>query len=230
MQSNIGKYKVSYFNEQEFHLLKREIFTYDCYYFDSNNPKPLIIDVGSYIGLSILYFKNIYPNSKVIAFEPILESFEKLEENIFINNIQNIELHNSAILDSDGEKEMYLDSTDLKRFSVASFNKDAWNSEVPSKKITTKTEKLSKYLKQDVDLLKLDVEGSEQGILKGVTEYFDNIRNIILEYHPTNNQSIDKIIDLLNKKYDITIFYEGKKIKNKIPKDKLLTIKAIYKY
>jgi FkbM family methyltransferase len=230
MQSKISKYTVTYFNEQEFHSLKREIFTNNSYYFESTNPNPLILDIGAYIGLSIIYFKQLYPNSQIIAFEPNSVAFKILEENIFNNNLKDIELHNTAIHKKDGFKEMYIDNTGMDRYSVASFNKDAWNREVQSDKIEVKIERLHKYLNKDIDLLKLDVEGSEQAILKDIAKYFNRIKNIILEYHPTPNQNIDNILKLLNKKYDIEIFEEGKQINKNIPNDKLLTVKATYKH
>jgi len=229
MQSRISKYTVNYFNEEEFHYLKREIFTNDCYYFDTEMKEPLIIDVGAYIGLSVLYFKKLYPNSKIVAFEPNPLAFETLKENLFLNNIKNVELHQAGILNKDGQKVLYIDNTELERYSVASFNKDAWNSEVVSKKVKVKIEKLSKYLNKDIDMLKLDVEGSEQVILNSIKGHFNNIKNIIFEFHPTPNQDLDKIIDLLSNKYHLEIYYEGKLLKRNIPKDKLLTIKAICK-
>jgi FkbM family methyltransferase len=229
MQSKISKYTINYFNEEEFHYLKREIFTNDCYYFYTNKEQPLIIDVGAYIGLSVLYFKKLYPNSKIVAFEPNPVAFDILKENLFINNITNVELHQSAILNKEGEKELYIDNTDLERYSVASFNQDAWNREVVSKKVRVKTEKLNKYLDKEIDMLKLDVEGSEQVILNDIKSQFSNIKNIIFEYHPTSNQKLDKIIEMLSKEYNLEIYYEGKLLKRNIPKDKLLTIKAIYK-
>jgi FkbM family methyltransferase len=230
MQTKLSKYTIDYFNEQEFHLLKNEIFTNNCYYFETNNPEPVIIDIGAYIGLSILYFKKLYPNSTVIAFEPNPKSFKKLEENIFNNDIKKVDIFNSAIWIKDGYKEMYVDNTNMNRFSVASFNKDGWNKEVKSKKIRVKTEKIDKYISQSVDLLKLDVEGSEQRILKSILPYFNNIKNIIIEYHPTDDQNIEKIIKILDKNYKIIVSEDGKEIKKNIPKNKLLTIKATYKH
>lgn len=229
MQSKISKYTVNYFNEEEFHYLKSEIFTNDCYYFESDNPNPLIIDVGAYVGISVLYFKHIYPNSRIVAFEPNPEAAKLLRENVFINELEDIEIHESAITDSDGEKDIYIDNTGMDRYSVASFKKDAWNGEVKSKKLRVKTAEIGKYLKQEVDLLKLDVEGSEQAILNGIRRYLPNIKNMILEYHPTENQNLKKIIDMLKKKYDIEILYEGKTLKRNIPENKLLTIKATYR-
>jgi FkbM family methyltransferase len=226
MQSKISKYIVNYFNEEEFHTLKREIFTNDSYYFETDNTTPLIIDVGSYIGLSILYFKKFYPDSKIVAFEPNPTAFNMLKENLFINNIKDVEINQVAILNNEGQRDLYIDNTDMDRFSVASFNKDAWNKEVISKKIRVKTEKLDKYLKSEVDMLKLDVEGSEQAILGSIRKYFKNIKNIVFEYHPTENQNLDRILEFMDKSYNIEILYEGKTLKRNIPKDKLLTVNA----
>jgi len=230
MQSKIGKYIVNYFNEEEFHIIKREIFSHNSYYFETTNPAPYIIDVGSYIGISVLYFKNMYPNSEIVCFEPNPLAIDLLKENILVNDITNVDIHQSGIWIEDGIKKMYIDNSDLERFSVGSFNRNCWNGTVPSQEIEVKTEKLTKYIDRTVDLLKLDVEGSEQRILKGIQKYFKNIENIILEYHPTKDQDIKKIIEILQKHYDIEIYEDGKFLKRNIPSDRLITIKATYKH
>jgi FkbM family methyltransferase len=230
MQSKIGKYTVNFFNEQEFHSLKREIFTYDSYYFESEKEQPVILDIGAYIGLSVLYFKQLYPDSRIVAFEPNPIAFEMLKENMFINNIQNVELLNCAIWTNDGKKEIYIDDTDMNRYSVASFRKNCWNGEVRSRKLEVVTKKLGQYIEGSIDMLKLDVEGAEQQILKDIVPNLTDIRNIVIEYHPTPNQNIDRIISLLEKRYEVSIFDEGKEVKRNIPKDKLLTINATYRH
>ena len=48
----------------------KDIFVRRIYHFESHRSDPLIIDCGSNIGLSILYFVSTYPSSRVIAFEP----------------------------------------------------------------------------------------------------------------------------------------------------------------
>ena len=149
---------------------------------------------------------------------------------MLINNLENINLHKSAIWVKNGIKDLYIDKTDLERFSVGSFKKDCWNESVPTQKIEVKTEILDKYIDKPVDLLKLDVEGSEQTILNSIKEYFKNIKHIILEYHPTKDQSINKILNMLSKSYDIQIYDDGKLLKRGFPRDRLLTIKAIYKH
>ncbi|MDD3474874.1 MAG: FkbM family methyltransferase [Candidatus Dojkabacteria bacterium] len=230
MQSKIGKYIVNYFNEEEFHSIRREIFTNNSYYFESDNPTPYIIDIGTYIGISVLYFKDLYPNSKILCFEPNPMAIDLLKENILINNIQNVDIHDSAILIKDGIKDLYIDNTNLDRFSIGSFNKNCWNGSISTQKITVNTENLTKYIKTSVDLLKMDVEGSEQEILGSIKKDFGNIKNIIFEYHPTKNQNLNKILNLLSSNYDIEIYDNGRLLKRNIPTNKLLTIKAIYKH
>ena len=229
MQTKLAKYTITYPNQEEYHYLKNEIFTHDCYYFETENAHPLILDVGAYIGISVLYFKREYPDCKIIAFEPNPDAVAMLEENIFNNALDNIEVHQTAIWDENGEKNLYIDKTGLDRFSVASFSPKAWDSSVESNKIIIKTERLDKYLNQEVDLLKLDIEGSEQKVLKSIKKLLPKIKNIILEYHPTNNQDINKVLDILKPNFDISVFLDGKEINKNIPKDKLLTIKAICK-
>src|ERR1044071_4816990 len=47
-----------------------EIFKRENYKVDFATNDPFIIDCGSNIGLSIIYFKTRYPNAKIIGFEP----------------------------------------------------------------------------------------------------------------------------------------------------------------
>lgn len=59
-----------------------ELFLDEVYRFNSNNNNPKIIDCGSNIGLSIIFFKRMYPNSEIIAFEPDNEIFNILKYNL----------------------------------------------------------------------------------------------------------------------------------------------------
>ena len=54
----------------------RELFCKEMYQFNSLSDEPVILDCGSNIGLSVLYFKTIYPKAKVWAFEPDAANFE----------------------------------------------------------------------------------------------------------------------------------------------------------
>jgi len=206
MFSKIQGYEIGYTNKEEFHILKDEIFNKEIYNIDLNlkngekNDTPLIFDLGAHIGLSILYFKIKYPNSKIVAFEPNSNIFPILQENVECNGLENVELHNIALGSKDEVRTFYIDNSGADAFSTGSFNKDAWNGEQKSTPISVKCEKLSKYISEEIDILKMDIEGAETEVLKELIEAdkLKYIKNILIEYHPINNGNSRNIISLLN--------------------------------
>src|SRR2546423_3692928 len=56
-----------------------ELLVNEIYKFDAERPDPLIIDCGANIGLSVIYFKYLYPRATIVAFEPDQKIFRVLE-------------------------------------------------------------------------------------------------------------------------------------------------------
>lgn len=194
-QERIGKFKVYYRNKSELKRIKREVFTVEEYKFNSENQKPFIIDCGSHIGLTIIYFKSIYPKSEILGFEPNIENFEILKINIKENNLQNVKVINAALSDREGE--------DFLRVSFKKKNpwtwgdtiiNNMWGDEEDSKKVKVKTTKLSKYITKTVDFLKIDIEGSEQKVLEEIEGKLNLVKQIVMEFH--NTPSSRKVNDL----------------------------------
>ena len=75
-------YKISYLGEPQFRYLFNEIFMQAPYFFKSSNDPPLIFDCGSNIGMSVLFFKKLYPNARIVAFETDPFTFEILRRNV----------------------------------------------------------------------------------------------------------------------------------------------------
>src|SRR5215469_6572745 len=86
-----------------------EIFVRQDYFFECESPAPLILDCGSNIGMSVLFFKRLYPASRIIAFEPDRPTFEVLQSNVQNNHLANVEFHNAGIYPTDGRIEFYSD-------------------------------------------------------------------------------------------------------------------------
>lgn len=188
--SKILSYQIQYTDQLSLYLEFKDIFKNKIYHFNSQKPNPVIIDAGSCIGMSIMYFKHVYPGARIIGFEPDKEIFEILQNNIKKNNLSNIELINSALSSNEGELIFYPDGTDGGSLTFK-------NNKEPTK---VKAVKLSKYINEPVDFLKMNIEGAELEVLTEISEKLHYISEMVIEYHSFDNfnQNLHKILDLLN--------------------------------
>jgi len=195
------KYLLTYFYKAELNILLDEIFNKKIYDIDLETTTPIIFDVGAHIGLATIFFNQKYPLARITAFEPNPNTFPLLEENTYFNNIHNVTLHNVALGKKSSQRTLFIDSSNNGGFSTASFMKDAWNGTQESLGIEVITEPLSKYINSTIDLVKIDVEGTEQEIIEELDESgkIGSIKNIIIEFHPTEKQDIEKIKSILQK-------------------------------
>lgn len=95
--TNIFRKKIFYTDSASFTSMYYEIFDKEIYRFNTNSTTPFIIDCGSNIGLSLIYFKKQYPNSKIIAFEPDREIFKILNKNIESLKLDGVEIINKGL-------------------------------------------------------------------------------------------------------------------------------------
>lgn len=164
------------------------IFVVEIYKFIKdliNSKEPIIIDAGAYLGDSVFYFKNVFPNSMIYAIEPVYSNY--LKENIEKNKIKGVIVIDAALSKSNGEKYIAVDgmsSTLLRKSNNI-------------KKVRTITLKKFKHLK--VDLLKLDIEGEEYEVFENAD--LSNVKNIVAELHCFLNKKkeISKILRRLEK-------------------------------
>lgn len=196
-QTKLSGYLVNYHNSEEFHELKREIFTHQIYYFETDNPHPVIIDAGAHIGLATLYFKKLYPAAQIIAIEPQADNFALLEKNIWDNNLSQVSTYQLALSDHEGQQTFYFDQT-AEWLSTASLLKGAWNqAQTDQSSLIVPTQTLAHFLTQPIDFLKLDIEGAEQIALLSAGEKIKQVKHLICEFHPTQTQSLGTIINFL---------------------------------
>lgn len=223
--TRLGRFNITFLNEKEYHTIKREIWGKEIYYFESTNISPFIIDIGAHIGISVLYFKQLYPNSHILAFEPNPISFDILKQNVEINRLDGVTLINSAVYSQNGISILYIDDSGQNWHSNSSLLKNSWTGKEKTKPIQIQSTRLDSYVKNIpiIDMLKIDTEGSEENILKSHKNILDSVENIVVEYHPTIGRKINKILEILKPYFDIQVFYEGQITKN-VPNNKLLTI------
>lgn len=165
-----------------------EIFIQEVYKYASYEQEPVILDCGANIGLSVIYFKRLYPKAKVIAFEPDPQIFSILSKNLAEYNYDDVEIVNAAVwnenatltFESDGSVGGRIDS-----------DKTTGNG------IKVKSVRLRDYLTSHVDFLKIDIEGAEYEVLKDCKDLIGNVANLFIEYHvlPNQEQHLHDILD-----------------------------------
>ncbi len=182
----VSSFRVFYRNENEFKRIYKEIFINQEYKFSSKTKSLFIIDCGSHIGLSILYFKNLYPSSKIIGFEPNPENFQILQKNIKENRLSNIKVFNYALSDKGSMTELHVSFKEKDPWTWGdTIIYNMWGDEDNDKKISVTTVRLSKYIYKTVDFMKMDIEGSEQKVLEEIESKLHFVKEIVMEYHGT---------------------------------------------
>lgn len=169
-----------------------EIFNSQIYKFVANNSKPYIIDCGANIGLSIIYFKKLYPNAKIIGFEPDKQIFDVLTYNINSFNLKEISLINKALWNLETTIKFFAEGSDGGRIAVKGDRENI---------VKIQTTSLRKYINKTVDFLKIDIEGAETRVLENCEDLLHRVDKIFIEYHSflKETQSLDKILKILTK-------------------------------
>lgn len=177
---NVAGYKLHFLTYRSFEYLFREMFLDQEYYFITENRSPLIIDCGSNIGMSILYFKLMYPESKIIAFEPDEDAFSCLKQNIEKNQLQSVEIHKKAVSGNEGKTDFYYDKEDPGSLVMSTVRE-----RLPKQKREIDAVHLSKYINEEVDFLKMDVEGAELSVIQEISNSgkLNHVKQMAIEYH-----------------------------------------------
>lgn len=184
-----------------------EIFKKKVYQFNAVNDTPFIIDCGANIGLSVLYFKQLYPNSELIAFEPDPKIFSILKENIENNHCKNVKLHQKAI---------WIDNNGVEFNLEGGFSGRIPKSEEEKIIVKVESQSLKELINKSVDFLKIDIEGAENQVVFDIEDKLHFVKNIFIEFHShvSEEQNLGEILTLLKKhnfRYTLHEAYVNKK-------------------
>lgn len=211
--TQLAPFTISFAQSEEFHQLKREIFSQHVYYFETNAPRPRIIDAGAHIGLSTLYFKKLFPTSMITAVEPLPQNVALLEQNTWQNRLSDVKIVPAALWPVRGEVELHFDQTSYHWLSTASTLPKAWNGQQDTTSVKVPTVPLSSLLTQPTDFLKLDIEGAEQAVLEEARQQLNLVKEMIIEFHPVSHQSLAKLVQLLkDKNFEVHVWKDGQEV------------------
>ncbi|MEO6903111.1 MAG: FkbM family methyltransferase [Bacteroidia bacterium] len=206
--TNLFENEFHFVDSASFLFIYNEVFKRKIYQFKSDAPKPYIIDCGANVGLSVLFFKQIYPTSEIIAFEPDPKVFNVLFENVKQLNLPDIMLINKAVWDHNTTLNFSPDGADAGRLDTTK-NEHSYEVE---------TTTLSQYLTRTVDLLKIDIEGAEFTVLKNIKNSLKNVQHLFVEYHSFSGEPtvLNEILGILTE-YNFRYYIESVGIKSPQP-------------
>ena len=163
------------------------------------NKPNIFIDIGANFGVYSLRISKLFQMLKVIAFEPVLTTFNKLKMNIEINNLgKRIKTYNVGLSNSNGLKKMIAQKKNgYIQSGGFSFNipKKIDNNHNIQYYKSIRGDKILKLQKKKV-VLKIDVEGYESKVLLGMKNLLKKNKVLLqIEIFDNNFKKVNKLLE-----------------------------------
>ena len=160
------------------------IFVDECYrlWADSRT----IVDAGANIGVFSVWAARKLPRATIIAIEPHPETFARLRHNIHANQLESrVQVTQMALSAQTVDREMPAAGESQRR---ALFPQDqSGTGEIVRVPSITLEELMDRHQLSTIDLLKMDIEGSEWEVLLSTpASVLQRIRRMQFEYHEVN--------------------------------------------
>jgi FkbM family methyltransferase len=156
----------------------------------------IYVDIGANIGYFCLLAAK-YKNVEVVAFEPSLRERQRMEDNVKLNRFTNIKILPYAL--SDKEQKLKLAIARDWNPGLNSFVVDLGSEAVEMAEVDCFAFEavFAKELLPQVRVVKMDVEGYEMTVLKGMTSFLPEMKHVkfILEINPTFLKKAGSSID-----------------------------------
>jgi len=146
-------------------------------------PDDTVWDVGANIGIYAVLLAAAAPEGRVEAFEPVPDSFRRLEQNVAANAMDNVTTHFVALSDTTGTARMAVHADAHGCDQIGEVDDDAEAIDVPT---LTGDEFLASTGGADPDVVKVDIEGHEPQFLDGAWGMFERRAPLLMmEVNPT---------------------------------------------
>jgi len=166
-----------------------------------------IVDIGANIGYyALLESKLVGDSGRVYAIEPVKENLNFLKDNIDLNSCLNVELFQKAIGDINDKKNIFL----TKETNWCSMEEHPKSKTIEKRLVEVVT--LDKFLENKLfpDIIRMDVEGYEEKIIKGMKNILDSNKplKLFIELHSVflKDNGIGLLDFLIKKGFKIKVF------------------------
>ena len=178
----------------------------------------IVIDIGAHIGLyTIISSKRVGANGKVVAIEADPSNFEMLNSNIKLNQLTNVTPLNYAVYSKETKVKLYLPSGESGFTKYNTIMPNWINTQEKFVEVNANTLdyllQLNEIRQEEVNWIKIDVEGAEFEVLKGATNVLSKSKDIaiLMELHGPPHiyrPKVEEFANLYNFKIEFEKSYE----------------------
>jgi FkbM family methyltransferase len=178
----------------------------------------IVIDIGAHIGLyTIISSKRVGANGKVVTIEADPSNFEMLNSNIKLNQLTNVIPLNYAVHSKETKVKLYLPSGESGFTKYNTIMPNWINAQEKFVEVNANTLdyllQLNEIRQEEVNWIKIDVEGAEFEVLKGATNVLSKSKDIaiLMELHGPPHvyrPKVEEFVNLYNFKIEFEKSYE----------------------
>jgi len=167
-------------------LVFEEIFIDEIYKLPQTSKAKYIIDAGANIGLAALYFQRCFPGAQIISIEPVTDNFNLLKLNTCGYN--NIICYQNGLWDKKSNLKITNTTEGDWAFMVEETDEEGDICAISINDI------LKASPTERIDVLKMDIEGSEKEVFESSTEWIEKTTRIIVEVHDNKREGASKSV------------------------------------
>jgi FkbM family methyltransferase len=152
-----------------------------------------ILDLGSHMGASVLFWRERFPRARIVAVEPDPITFRRLRRNV--GGMAGVELRNVAVSERDGSVRFF----PAQQAWISSLSGDGESVTVDGCSFRNLVADLD-----HVDVLKVDIEGAERCILDDWA--LQRVGVVVGEYHDSGDaEERERFFAALRRHFDLRI-------------------------
>jgi FkbM family methyltransferase len=161
---------------------------------DNKISPTVIVDAGANVGSSVIFFKDVFANAKIICIEPEENNLIQLKHNVELNKFTDVHFIEGGLWHKDESLEINSDFRGGKEKELSyslSGNTNEQNNKTSIKGFSLNTI-LNNYGINEIDIFKIDIEGAESYLfdtLEKTKDLLSKTKVLAIELH---DESIDR--------------------------------------
>jgi FkbM family methyltransferase len=178
-----------------------------CYDIDYGASPKIIFDCGANIGLTTVFYANRFPEAKIISVEPEADNFQLLKRNT--EHYPNVRIYQNGLWN----KTACLKIEDRGYGTWGFMVNEAPEGSPGAIKAVSIPELMRQQQCNGIDILKIDIEGSEKELFESDYEtWLPKVKTLVIELHDRMREGAALSFFRALTKYDFTLEIKGENI------------------